>query len=357
MSADLLSKTRDFEKWVGTQVRIIGGDLRKKHDAMAKDPFSFLRATYYRWAGQFANLDDPIVSAPTVLAVGDLHVENYGTWRDEFGRLVWGINDFDEAFRLPFTNDLLRLAVSAMLAREEHNLHITDKGIYKAIDAGYRDGLATGGKAFIIGDEHRWFRPILRQPLRDPGKFWDKMHSLPRETTTIPSAAKAAIEELLPNVEYQLRHRIAGLGSLGKPRFTAITKWCGGPVAIEAKALTLSAAAWAAGKSDGPMYEQILTRAVRSRDPFLQVKPGWIVRRLSSDCRRLEIESLKNAKDQEWLIHAMAFEAANVHLGQDSARAAVARFMKGAQRNWLRNPAQTLYEMVGKDHRTWHRAA
>ena len=34
----------------------------------------------------------------------------YGTWRDTEGRLVWGINDFDEAYPSPYTNDLVRLA-------------------------------------------------------------------------------------------------------------------------------------------------------------------------------------------------------------------------------------------------------
>ena len=55
-----------------------------------------------------------------MLAVGDLHVENFGTWRDADGRLCWGINDFDEADRLPYTNDLVRLAASAPTrARQE----------------------------------------------------------------------------------------------------------------------------------------------------------------------------------------------------------------------------------------------
>ena len=44
--------------------------------------------------------------------VGDLHVENFGTWRDVEGRLVWGVNDFDEAYALPYTNDLVRLVAS-----------------------------------------------------------------------------------------------------------------------------------------------------------------------------------------------------------------------------------------------------
>ena len=51
-----------------------------------------------------------------MLAVGDMHVENFGTWRDAEGRLVWGVNDFDEAAKMPYTIDLVRLAASAMLA-------------------------------------------------------------------------------------------------------------------------------------------------------------------------------------------------------------------------------------------------
>ena len=38
------------------------------------------------------------------LSVGDLHVENFGTWRDSEGRLIWGINDFDEALRVKTLN-------------------------------------------------------------------------------------------------------------------------------------------------------------------------------------------------------------------------------------------------------------
>ena len=51
-----------------------------------------------------------------VLAVGDIHLENFGTWRDADGRLVWGVNDFDEAAQMPYVLDLVRLAASALLA-------------------------------------------------------------------------------------------------------------------------------------------------------------------------------------------------------------------------------------------------
>ena len=42
--------------------------------------------------------------------------ENFGTWRDAEGRLIWGVNDFDEAARMPYALDIVRLATSAVLA-------------------------------------------------------------------------------------------------------------------------------------------------------------------------------------------------------------------------------------------------
>ena len=94
---------------------------------MRSAPFPFLRATYYRWAQIWPEVCRRAATAPVALAVGDLHVENFGTWRDIEGRLIWGINDFDEAWRLPYTNDLIRLATSALLA--QHGLRRRRPGI------------------------------------------------------------------------------------------------------------------------------------------------------------------------------------------------------------------------------------
>src|SRR5580658_10181507 len=112
---DIRTATKSFERWLSEQVPLVRGDLRHKHLAMKADLFSFFRATYYRWAQQFVELDAGISLAAKVLAVGDLHLENFGTWRDGIGRLAWGINDFDEAYPLPYTNDLVRLASSAVV--------------------------------------------------------------------------------------------------------------------------------------------------------------------------------------------------------------------------------------------------
>jgi hypothetical protein len=171
----------------------------------------------------------------------------------------------------------------------------------------------------------------------------------------MPAAARDSIEAMLPGcgLRYELRHRLAGLGNLGKPRFTALAQWQGGPVARETKALTLSAAAWAQGKTDGPFYSPILSGAVRSADPFLQVHGNWMIRRLSPDSRRLELASLGGADDKELLLHAMGFETANVHLGTPDARRAIGRHLADFSSKALRQAATAMQESLEKDFRRW----
>src|ERR1700722_17096997 len=97
--------TRQYEQWLGKRLPLIPRDLKQKHTAMASAIFPFFRATFYRWMERWPEVCPEADKAPKVLAVGDLHVENFGTWRDAEGRLVLGINDFDEAASLPYTLD------------------------------------------------------------------------------------------------------------------------------------------------------------------------------------------------------------------------------------------------------------
>ena len=83
---------------------------------MRDSAFAFLRATYWRWAETILEVCPDLANAPAVLAVGDTHLENFGTWHDGEGRLVWGVNDYDEAAEMPYILDLVRLATSATLA-------------------------------------------------------------------------------------------------------------------------------------------------------------------------------------------------------------------------------------------------
>src|ERR1700753_216024 len=113
---NIQKSTQEYEQWIGKHLKLIPADLKLKHQAMVSGVFPFFRATFYRWMQHWPEICPDADKAPKVLAVGDLHVENFGTWRDAEGRLVWGINDFDEAASLPYTLDLVRLCTSALIA-------------------------------------------------------------------------------------------------------------------------------------------------------------------------------------------------------------------------------------------------
>ena len=123
-----------------------------------------------------------------------------------------------------------------------------------------------------------------------------------------------------------LAHRIAGLGSLGRERYLAIADFRGGSVAREAKALAPSACLWAEReKGTAPiLYQEIMDRAVRSRDPFVRFERRWIVRRLAPDCSRIELSALPRERDELRLLHAMGAETANIHLGTATTRTLIA---------------------------------
>src|SRR5713101_6764329 len=158
MATPIVEATRSFERWLGTRFRLRRDDLEYKHDQMAADTFSFLRASFYRWAQLWPEELSELADAPKVLAVGDLHVENFGTWRDLEGRLVWGVNDFDEACDLPYTQDLVRLATSAILAIRQGHFALSDRDACEAILEGYAASRNQGGRPIVLAERRRWLR-------------------------------------------------------------------------------------------------------------------------------------------------------------------------------------------------------
>src|SRR5215831_14231198 len=107
---NIIESTDAFETWLRKQLKgeLVEKDLNEKYDRMCENPFPFLRATYYRWAETILTECPKLAEAPEVVAVGDIHLENFGIWRDEEGRLIWGVNDFGEAAKMPYALDLVR---------------------------------------------------------------------------------------------------------------------------------------------------------------------------------------------------------------------------------------------------------
>ena len=349
--------TKLYEAWLTTHIPVVAEDLLLKHQQMALGVFPFLRATFYRWAQVWPEVCARFAAAPVVLAVGDLHVENFGTWRDAEGRLVWGVNDFDEACYLPYTNDLTRLATSALLAIDSDHLRVKPKTACEVLLEGYTDGLKAGGKPFVLAEDNEWLRKLAQSELRDPILFWQKMDRLPTVTTSLPTSAKEGLESLLPasGLKYTVKHRIAGLGSLGRQRFVAVAEYAGGRVAREVKALLPSAYLWA-HHNDSPkeiLYQAALSQAVRCPDPFVQLRGQWIARRLAPDCSRVELTALPNERDDLRLLHAMGRETANIHLGSPTAVAAIRRDLRKRAADWLSVAGEEMMQATLRDWEGW----
>jgi len=354
---NVVKATRQFEAWLALRTSIDKKDLHSKHDRMKAELFPFFRATYYRWAQLWSQVCPDLAKAPRALAVGDLHVENFGTWRDLEGRLIWGVNDFDEAWPMAYTIDLVRLAVSAHLAAEAGSLPLKREDICNTMLEGYREAMQEKGCAFVLGEKHQWLRRIAEGALRDPVHFWAKMDALPTLKTEVPVSAVDAIEHLMPasGISYRLAHRTAGLGSLGHARYVAIADWHGGRLAREAKALVPSSVCWAQGH-EGPaeiLYQTIVNRAVRCPDPFVQLRGRWIVRRLGPHCSRVELASLRGPDTELRLLHAMGWETANIHLGTPSARKAILRHLDKQKGKWLHHAAEAMLQAVRSDWDVW----
>ena len=165
------------------------------------------------------------------------------------------------------------------------------------------------------------------------------------------------LEASLPSrgLEYRLVHRQAGIGSLGRPRFTALAEWQGDFVALEAKALIPSAALWAQKQQKGAdvQYEEVLARAVRRPDPVMKVYEGWVVRGLAPDRCRIELSELGPERDETRMMRAMGWETANIHLGTRPAVKAVLDDLKGRKADWLRRSAEKMVAVTLKDWISW----
>ena len=360
---NIIEATESYEQWLAAQLTLLPSDIVLKHKQMAADLFSFMRATFYRWAQLFPSVCPDLAAAPSVLAVGDLHIENFGTWRDREGRLIWGVNDMDEAFPLAYTNDLVRLAVSTRLAIDASHLSIAFKDACDALLTGYTDGLHSLGKPYVLAEDHDWLRALVLSDLRDPVRFWRTFDSLATTTAVVSADARTVLEQSLPQagMVYRIAHREAGLGSLGRERWVAIADWCGGKVAREAKALAPSACVWAQhlASANTIYYEAIQSQAVRAADPFSSPEGRWIVRRLAPDCSRVELASLPQTRDEAHLLRAMGHETANIHLGSRDAISAVQSDLEKRPADWLHSAASEMVKATTADWTEWskHQAA
>ncbi|MGB3681208.1 MAG: DUF2252 domain-containing protein [Rubrobacteraceae bacterium] len=91
--------------------------FRTKFRKMAASPFTFYRGSACLFYADMEKREDRWANERTgrVWIQGDLHAENFGTYMDGDGVLIFDVNDFDEAYLGHFTWDLQRMVASVAL--------------------------------------------------------------------------------------------------------------------------------------------------------------------------------------------------------------------------------------------------
>jgi hypothetical protein len=362
---DIVEATTSYERWRRSRIPVVEPDLERKHERMAASPFLLLRGTYYRFLQQFEDLEPAVSKAPAAVAVADLHIENFGTWRDHDARLVWGINDYDEVDIQPYTIDLVRLATSAVLAIRAEHLRINPDAACAAIMAGWREQVDHSGPLpFVLAERHSQLLRFASEAFESPLRFARGLDKLPAFAEPLPRRAERLLEETAPWNGFvpSLHARTAGVGSLGSRRIVARGVLAGGLIVREAKQIPGPASMWLHPNRKRPrgLPELIADARGAAADPWRRQTAKWVVRPLAPDATRLDLASLRRKHDEEAVLRSTGAEAGNVHLTAHPAASGSAALRRHADRrpaDWLRTAAEKMAALTERDYDVWREHA
>jgi len=165
------------------------GAFRTKFRKMAADPFAFYRGSAGVFYADVAQREDRWADERTsrVWIQGDLHAENFGTYMDGSGLLIFDVNDFDEAYIGHFTWDLQRFSASVALMCWQKAL--SDEEIEALI--------ATFVRAYV--DQAQWFVKT------------DDDSTFSLNLQTARSAVQSALQTARLSTRYQMLDRMTGI--------------------------------------------------------------------------------------------------------------------------------------------------
>ncbi|HZV66425.1 MAG TPA: DUF2252 family protein [Telluria sp.] len=138
--------------------------LALKYAAMRRSAFVFLRGTCHLFYDRLPAAP-VLVEAPAAWCCGDLHLENFGSYKGDNRLAYFDINDFDESALAPLSWDLLRFVTSVLVGAKDMGLRKREaRALCEAFLDAYAATLA-GGKAGWV--EAETTGGLVRQLLDD----------------------------------------------------------------------------------------------------------------------------------------------------------------------------------------------
>ncbi|MFC5743132.1 DUF2252 domain-containing protein [Dyella tabacisoli] len=226
--------------------------LQRKYAAMRRDPFTFLRGSCHLFYAQLPQAK-LLSKAPPAWVCGDMHLENFGSYKGDNRLVYFDLNDFDEATLAPCTWELVRLLTSVRIGASSLKLKPAQaQSLCRSFLDAYTAALSNGKARWIerdtadgmVGDLLHSLRGRLRPPFLDSrterkGKKrtlrTDGKKALP-VTGKQRDKVTALIEQVAANEAnprfyrvLDVARRIAGTGSLGVDRYVVLIEGKGSP--------------------------------------------------------------------------------------------------------------------------------
>src|SRR6185312_12957460 len=243
MMSDLVIRITDFDRG---HLPLM---LQKKYAAMAQNAFRFYRGTCHLFYEDLSKMTDFPASPPTWIC-GDMHIENFGSYKGDNRLVYFDLNDFDESILAPCLWEVARMTTSIFIAFYELGIAKAEAlRVVRHFIKVYAGTLA-GGKAIII--DPRTARGIVCDFLTQVEKRKTKEQLKKRTTESkkrrlilSPGYEKHAIldselkAELTAHINEWIMHtraaaseyrvkdcvlRIAGTGSLGLKRYVFLLR-------------------------------------------------------------------------------------------------------------------------------------
>ena len=226
--------------------------LAMKYRAMRASTFAFLRGTCHLFYARMAR-GGVHKAAPKVWVCGDLHLENFGSYKGDNRLVYFDVNDFDESALAPASWDLVRFLTSLRVGAED--LALSDskaRTLCQTFLDAYAAALTQGKAYWVERDTAQGMVRELLDSLRDRARagFLDSRTTVKRgkrllrvdgkkalpASTAQRTGIKAFMREFAksqPDPDFysvlDVARRIAGTGSLGTDRCVILVRGKGSP--------------------------------------------------------------------------------------------------------------------------------
>jgi uncharacterized protein (DUF2252 family) len=226
--------------------------LTLKYQLMRSDSFAFYRGTCHLFYEDWPH-DSALDDAPPAWICGDLHLQNFGSYRGDDRLVYFDLNDFDEACLAPCTWELGRLLTSIFVAGRWLKLSDAEAtSLSECLLQAYTDALSRG-KSFTVEAEtaEGMVQELLdRVAARKHKDLLDKRTEKRngkrklvidnKRSAPVTAEERQRVEKFIeawaarqPEPGFftllDVAHRIAGVGSLGVDRSVLLVEGKGSP--------------------------------------------------------------------------------------------------------------------------------